>query len=107
MRGGRRLGDLVGQHLEREDAALDERGERFKGADDLQRVGPGCVDVVRGDAHGSQPCCLQDGGGGVGEEDAVPPLGHGPGDAFAIEVRVDEVDGVVRGAEAEVRAGQS
>lgn len=74
--------------------------------DDLESVGPGGVDVVGGDAHGAEAGGLQDGSRRVGEEDAVPPLGDGAGDVVAVEVGVDEVDGVVGGAEAEVGAGE-
>lgn len=74
--------------------------------DDLQRVVPGCVYVVIWATHGSEPCGLENGGGGVGEEDAVPPLWDRAGDVFAIEIAVDEVNCVVGGAQAEVGAGQ-
>lgn len=69
-------------------------------------MGPGCVDVIGGDAHWSEAGGLEDGRGGVGEEDAVPPLWDGAGDIFAVEVGVDEVNGVMGSAEAEVGAGE-
>ena len=67
---------------------------------------PRCVDVVGCGRHWSEPCGLEDGGGGVGEEDAVPPLWDGTDDVLAIEIGIDEVDCVVGGAEAEVGACQ-